>query len=444
MTKDPGRHRCTPAHDRLTVPPRLLFINSGSPKKRLTFDAATRLGLQIYLINPEPDWSVEYAHRSIYTQGRSLPEIVAIAEQLHRAEPLQGVVTFWEEDVPTCALVARRLRLPGNSFSAAFNARSKFRMRQALQRGGVPVPDFCQVDSPESLQRACARVGLPAILKPEWGADSEWVVRIDSVQQALDILTDFSRRVRVQDCIYPYKTGKFVLEGLLEGPEVSVEGVVQHGTVSLYAIIDKAKMDDASFIERGECTPSRLPAATQEAIKAMVCQGVKALGLTHSGIHAEVKITRAGPRIVEIGARMGGDCIHALVKRVYGIDLAEENIRVALNQPVHPPAAAHGCGISRTLVPERPGRVYLQAVNPHKPLRRSPHLIEVVLTKNSGDAVMVPPEGYDNLAWISVWGCNYRDAEKRLETRARRLESAFVIQSEELTVGAAACSSPSF
>jgi biotin carboxylase len=160
----------------------------------------------------------------------------------------------------------------------------------------------------------------------------------------------------------------------------------------------------------------------------MVRRGVAALGLRHSGIHAEVKITPEGPRIVEIGARMGGDCIHALVKRVYGIDLAEENIRASLGLPVHEPQDPRGCALSKTLIPERPGRVFLQ---PTRSLRRSPHLIEVVLTKEPGDQVTVPPEGYDNLAWVSVWGRNYREAERRLESRANRLESAFVIESED-------------
>lgn len=409
-------------------PPKLLFVHSGSIKKRLTFEAAASLGVQTFLFNPAPNWAVHHAHRTFLTQGRTLPEVVGLAEELHRQEHLDGVVTFWEEDVPTTALISSRLGLPGNSLTAAFNARSKYRMRQAFARAGVPVPAFRLVKSRQALLRACAEIGTPAVLKPEWGSDSEWVARVDDPQQALALYDEIGCRVRVQDCIYPYRPGNFVLEGLLTGPEVSVEGVVQHGRVTFYAVIDKAKMDEMTFIERGECTPSRLPAQTQEAILEMVRHGVAALGLRHSGIHAEVKITPEGPRIVEIGARMGGDCIHALVKRVYGIDLAEENIRASLGLPVHEPQDPRGCALSKTLIPERPGRVFLQ---PTRSLRRSPHLIEVVLTKEPGDQVTVPPEGYDNLAWVSVWGRNYREAERRLESRANRLESAFVIQAED-------------
>ncbi len=404
--------------------PKLLFIHSGSPKKRMTFTAAANLGAEVYLFNPELNWAAAHARETHCTTGLSLPEVIALAEDLHHRVQLDGVLTFWEEDVPTCALICARLGLPGNTPGAALTARSKYRMRRALRRAGVPVPTFRRFFNRATLLEACNAVGTPAVLKPEWGSDSEWVLRVDSPAEALATYESIRREVRTQDSIYTYRTGSYLLEGLLQGPEVSVEGVVQNGQVTLYAIIDKAKMDEDSFVERGETTPSLLPADAQDEIRAMVCRGVAALGLNNSGIHAEVKITADGPRIVEIGARMGGDCIHALVQRVYGIDLAAENIRAALGQPVSPTGPAIGYGVSRTLVPETPGLVRL--VQPTKP-RASRNLIEVVLTKTQGDRVAVPPHGYDNLAWISVWGRDYREASRRLDNQAARLESAFSI-----------------
>ena len=404
--------------------PKLLFIHSGSLKKRMTFTAAANLGADIYLFNPELNWAAAHAREVHCTAGLSLPEVIALAEALHQRVQLDGVITFWEEDVPTCSLICARLGLPGNTPDAALAARSKYRMRRALRRAGVPVPAFRRFFNRETLLDACATVGTPAVLKPEWGSDSEWVLRVESTQEALATYESIHQEVRIQDSIYNYRTGSYVLEGLLQGPEVSVEGVVQNGQVTLYAIIDKAKMDEDSFVERGETTPSLLPAAIQGEIRAMVSRGVSALGLNNSGIHAEVKVTPDGPRIVEIGARMGGDCIHALVQRVYGIDLATENIRAALGQPVSPSTSAMGYGLSRTLVPETPGLVRL--IQPPKP-RASRNLIEVVLTMTQGDRVAVPPHGYDNLAWISVWGRDYREASRRLDSQAARLESAFAI-----------------
>lgn len=157
------------ANNILTRPPRLLFVHSGSSKKRRTFATATALDIEIYLLNPQPNWAADFARECIFTEGRSMPEIIALAEDLHRRVGLDGVITFWEEDVPTCALIAARLRLPTNPLDAALNARSKYLMRRALARAGVPVPSFRRVNSPASLLRACTELGTPAILKPEWG-----------------------------------------------------------------------------------------------------------------------------------------------------------------------------------------------------------------------------------------------------------------------------------
>ena len=407
--------------------PQLLFVHSGSSKKRITFDVADSFGCDIHLINPEPNWAVPLAREFHATSGLSLQSVLDLAAQIHSSVTLDGVITFWEEDVPTAALIAHHLGLPGNTPEAALNARSKLRMRQALLAAGVPVPPFAPITDRASLLAACERVPFPAVLKPEWGADSEWVTKVTSVEQVVQAFEQSQHLARVQTSIYPYPTSRFVLEGYLAGPEVSVEGVVQHGRVTLFAIIDKAKMAEPSFIERGECTPSRLPAEVQEAIHHMVVRGVRALGLSDSGLHAEVKITADGPRLVEIGARMGGDCIHALVKRVYGIDLAEENIRTSLGLPVHEATPALGYALSTTLVPERAGRVFLrEQIKP----RRTRNLIEVVLTKQPGDAVMLPPEGYDNLAWVSVWGKDYRSAQRSLNQRTNRLARTIDVHPE--------------
>ena len=258
-----------PARESKPASKKLLFVHSGSPKKRLTFEAASALGIQIYLYNPIPNWAVPFAVESTFTEGSSLADVLHRAADLHARVKLDGVVTFWEEDVPTCACIARHLGLPGNSPIAALDARSKYRMRRALHQAGVPVPPFRLVTDLDSLLTACREIPLPAVLKPEWGADSEWVTRIESAPQALDVFEEIRRRVRVQDCIYPYPPGRFVLEGFLEGPEVSVEGVVHNGRATLYAIIDKAKMDDSSFIERGEVTPSRLPGRIQAEVLDM-------------------------------------------------------------------------------------------------------------------------------------------------------------------------------
>ena len=151
----------------------LLFVHSGSPKKRMTFDAARQIGADIHLINTQPGWADGLASNTIFTGRLSPPRIIDLACSLGASGTYDGVVTFWEEDVPTCAIIAHELGLPGNAVSAALDARSKCRMRGRLERGGVPVPTYALIKSTDDLAQAAIRVGFPAVLKPEWGSDSE-------------------------------------------------------------------------------------------------------------------------------------------------------------------------------------------------------------------------------------------------------------------------------
>ncbi len=418
---------CDPINN--SAPKKILFIHSGSSKKYLAFETAFRIGVEPYLLHPGPGWGDDYACETFYTRDLPLSETLQIAEESHQKIGFNGVATFWEEDVPTCALIAERLELPGNTPRAAINARSKYAMRRALQQADVPVPRFHLITSERSLLQTCRKLTFPVVLKPEWGADSEWVTLIRTEDDVSRVFRRVKDLARVQNSIYPYPENRFLIEKYMRGPEVSVEGVVSNGHVTIYAIIDKAKMDDESFIERGETTPSQLPPSVQEDVSDMVRRGVHALGLTNSGVHAEIKITPSGPRIVEIGARMGGDCIQPLVKRVYGIDLVEENIKVAFGMPPSAPRVAAGFGLSGTLVPNQPGRLQLMPIGFSKIPK---NVIEIVVTKQNGDHVLTPPLGYDNLAWISVWGRSYRSAKKNLSEYMARVAEACIIHPQNM------------
>ena len=74
----------------------------------------------------------------------------------------------------------------------------------------------------------------------------------------------------------------------------------------------------------------------QEKVKKEVIAGLNSLKIENSASHAEFKITPEGEvKIIEIGARMGGDCIGSdLVQISTGYDFLKMVIDVALgNKP---------------------------------------------------------------------------------------------------------------
>ena len=65
----------------------------------------------------------------------------------------------------------------------------------------------------------------------------------------------------------------------------------------------------------------------------MVIAANKAVGIQNGPSHTEVIVTNEGPKIVEIGARLGGDCITThLVPLSTGVNMVENCIRIALGE----------------------------------------------------------------------------------------------------------------
>jgi biotin carboxylase len=85
------------------------------------------------------------------------------------------------------------------------------------------------------------------------------------------------------------------------------------------------------FIETGHCQPADIPPAMEAQVKAHICAALDALHIQYGASHAEFKLTADGQvRIIEIGARMGGDCIGSdLVYLSTGMDFIKMVIDTA-------------------------------------------------------------------------------------------------------------------
>ena len=120
----------------------------------------------------------------------------------------------------------------------------------------------------------------------------------------------------------------------MEGPEVSVEMLVIDGTPYVLQITDKTTTGAPHFIEIGHCQPSTLDKNIQEEIRAIAKQAVLAVGLVNSVAHVEVKVTSEGVKMVELGARLGGDCISSYLidNSILGIDMTKAAIKIALGE----------------------------------------------------------------------------------------------------------------
>ena len=124
-----------------------------------------------------------------------------------------------------------------------------------------------------------------------------------------------------------------LVEEYMTGREVSVETMSINGQVHVLAITDKLTTGPPYFVEMGHSQPAQFNIKTTERIKKVATDAILALGIENGPSHTEIIVTEEEPKIVEVGARLGGDCITThLVPLSTGIDMVECCIKIAMKE----------------------------------------------------------------------------------------------------------------
>lgn len=282
-----------------------------------------------------------------------LVSIVRTIRGLAEAHACAGIVPITEYALVPAAFVAQQLRLPGVPVKAVQNTRDKARMRTVLARAGLAQVRYAACRDVTEGREFLESVGGPIIVKPILGTASDGVSRVDSPDQ---LAAAFALAGQARSF------GGVLCEELVPGPEVSVEGFSVDGVFTLVAVTDK--VTDERFLEVGHSQPSAHSASDQQAIAAFVAAALHALGVGEGVSHTEVKLTPAGPVLIETHTRMGGGNIHLLTRRTTGIDLADLTVGFALGEKPQLQPLPTGRGAAVRFLTSRPGRIESVVVPP--------------------------------------------------------------------------------
>lgn len=220
----------------------------------------------------------------------------------------------------TVNYVANALGLPCNSPEATRKSTNKHLMRQAFEEGGDPSPKSILVDGNTDL--TALRLQYPVIVKPTDRSGSRGIFKLESpagLSQA------------VAQAMAQGFEKKALVEEFAEGQEYSVEYVSSRGQHHFLAMTLKYTTGAPHFIETGHREPAPVSAEILEKVQQVVPHALDSLGLTTGASHSELKIDDKGNiRLIEIGGRMGGDCIGSdLVRYSTGYDFVRMVIDAA-------------------------------------------------------------------------------------------------------------------
>ena len=221
----------------------------------------------------------------------------------------------------TVNYVAEKLGLPCNSMECTRISTNKYEMRKAFRKAGVPVPGFHEVSATTAVEEV-QDLRLPVIVKPTDRSGSRGITKLESWE-------DFEAAVRLSAENSFEK--KAIVEEYLTGEEYSCECISYQGTHHFLALTKKYTTGAPHFIETGHLEPSGLTKEQQETVKKAVFQALDALKIENGASHTEFRLDETNAvKIIEIGARMGGDCIGSdLVPLSTGYDFVRMVLDVA-------------------------------------------------------------------------------------------------------------------
>ena len=287
---------------------------------------AKEMGLQIIAVDMNPD-AIGFKEKGVIKEVISTIDIPSVVE-CAKKHNIDGVMTL-ASDMPmrTVAAVSKELGLVGITEETALKATNKACMREALKKEGVPIPEFYKVSNRDEYNEAAAKFNVPFIVKPADNSGSRGIIKIEDITNKKLIFEAYNYSKSSS------RNGDVVVEEYMNGPEVSVETLTLNGECHVIQITDKITTGAPHFVEMGHTQPSQLDDETKLKISEVAKMANKAVGITNGPSHTEIIVTKDGPKIVELGARLGGDCITThLVPLSTGVDMVECCIKIALGE----------------------------------------------------------------------------------------------------------------
>jgi len=386
---------------------RKIMILGASILQLPAIEKAKEMGLEVIAVDMNPD-AEGFKVPGVIKEVISTIDTPAIIEAARRHR-IDGIMTL-ATDMPmrSVASVAKEMGLTGIDEGTALRATNKAEMRKVLKAYNVPVPRFFTASDESEYNEVVKQFSVPFIVKPVDSSGSRGIFEVADI-------TDQNMVRKAYDYCKPYsKTGDVIVEEYMSGPEVSVETLSIDGTCHVLQITDKLTTGAPHYVEMGHSQPTRHSKEIAKKISETAIAANKAIGIKNGPSHTEIIITGEGPKIVEIGARLGGDCITThLVPLSTGVDMVECNIRIAMGEKPDISCKYNRGSAIRYLSTENGVIKNIKGLDAAK---KTDGVVQVSIVHNVGDRVDGIKSSGDRVGFVIAQGRNAAEAIKSAES----------------------------
>lgn len=377
-----------------------------------TYRAAHRLGFRTVAVDMRADApALELADEHLLVSTR---DVDAIEAALAPYDDLRGVVAPASDiALHTQRLLSERLGWPcGLSDDMVRASTDKVYLRQLCDELALPTCAWVAGVPSAELEARARRIPAPVVVKPANAQGSRGVHRSDDpsdLSTAIVAAADFSYDRRV------------LIEEEVTGLHLSVEAVIDHGAPAFVGISSREITPPPRAITIEHAMGAPLPGGVHAQVCDLIARLCQALDYRRGPLMADLVLDGGGVvRVVEIGARVGGDPLGELVWLSHGVDTVENAVRAAVGLPVDVrlrPTA--GVTVGRILLPDSSGVVGdIDGVAEASSL---PGVARVRVGVTAGDQVAGGACLADQLGYVLTHGTTAGEARERASTAADAL-----------------------
>lgn len=359
----------------------------------------------------------------IFTKFMNAYDYEEVIRRINFKYPLSAIIPTREYCVFAASKMSEELGLAGVSVTNATILTNKIKLRDACAKYQIPHPRYSQINCKEDLISFFD--GKPIIFKPANRQGSLGISKISSLEE-IDRAFEYTTKAdETKKAIVKRNFNEdFIAEDYIEGNEVSVEALVQNGSVIFCNITEKIS-NEVTFVESGHIVPACIDRELKERIEFAKIDFVKKLNIQNGILHSEWKICNGAPVLIECAARAPGDGITTLISKTYGFNFFEEVTNVYAGVLTSIPKDVKWISTSRFFL-GRPG--IIKDISGLEILSEDDKVLRWNITCEKGEKMIQNcASSWDRLGYFFA----YEESYEKLEEKVDHLMSHINIEIEE-------------
>ena len=336
----------------------LLVANRGEIARRI-FRTAKRLGMRTVAVYSDADASMPFVREAdaalrlgpapARESYLAIDRIIAAARE-SRAELVHPGYGFLAESPALAnAVVAAGLRFVGPPAPVLAALGNKVEAKEIAEHAHVPVlPGYRGLEQSDSAFATAAReTGYPVMIKPAAGGGG---IGMQTVRDERELRDALARARRL--AMAAFGDERLLLERLVErARHVEVQILAdEHGEIR--SVGDR----DCSVQRRHQKIVERSPAPIADEVHKGIAESAlrvaRAAGYVNAGTVEFLVDDHDRFSFLEVNARLQVE--HPVTELVFGVDLVEQQLRIALGDAIAPSSRAHGVAIEARVYAEDP------------------------------------------------------------------------------------------